>query len=85
MTIQKIKIPTKFISTIMGGIVLGIIGLIVFSGVGGNNCDVPGQTCNCFCCSMFGMRGYEACGLFGAVIGFALGVVMVLVYRKLIK
>lgn len=80
---QKSKIFTTLTLAIILGLFLGIIGLVVFSGIGGNDCDVPGRICNCFCCNMFGMRGYEACGLFGALTGFVLGIILALVYKRI--
>jgi hypothetical protein len=62
---------------LIGAIVFGLIGLLYFAGYGGNRCDVaPAMGCDCFCCGMFGLRGYEACGDFGLILGILLGAII---------
>jgi len=72
------KTVCKLIAAIVGGVILtallSILGLVIFMGYGGNRCDQPpAMTCDCFCCDMFGSRGYEACGGFGFWLGLGLG------------
>lgn len=66
-------------------LILGVIGLFQFSGYGGNDCDVTGKVCDCFCCHMFGLRGYESCGDFGFLIGVGIGAVTGLAGYAFIK
>jgi hypothetical protein len=57
-----------------GALIVGVLMAIIFTGYGGNHCDQPPvATCECFCCHLFGLRGYEACGRFGLYAGLALG------------
>ncbi len=63
-------------SAIIGAVIFGSIGFLTFVGYGAGNCDVPGKACDCFCCHMFGLRGYESCGDFGLLIGIVSGIVV---------
>ena len=70
---NKSKKIAQIAAGIFGGTILGLIGFTKFIGVGGSACDESGSACDCFCCHMFGMRGYESCGLLGAIVGIAVG------------
>jgi hypothetical protein len=61
------------LSAIAGSLVLGIVGFIKFMSYGGNSCDFPGKNCSCFCCHLFGLRGYESCADFGLLAGLFVG------------
>ena len=67
------KILYQIIFGILGALIIGILGFLYFLDYGGNSCDMPGKDCSCFCCNMFGLRGYEACGNFGFFAGIILG------------
>ncbi|AKM84284.1 TPA: hypothetical protein DCZ46_02975 [Candidatus Campbellbacteria bacterium] len=73
------------LSVILGALIFGVIGLLKFMNYGGNSCDFPGKNCGCFCCNLFGLRGYEACGNFGLLAGIILGAIIGFVTYKLIK
>jgi hypothetical protein len=64
-----VKIFVIFVFTV----IFGIAGLFKFAAIGGNNCDMDGKFCDCFCCNMFNTRGYEACGDFGLLGGTIFG------------
>jgi len=58
--------------------------LFSMMGIGASDCDVTGHDCSCFCCHMFGLRGYESCGDFGALLGAAVGIVVsFFIFRKI--
>jgi hypothetical protein len=80
---KKIIYPILFI--IASALIFGLIGLLKFAGSGGNNCDVVGKSCDCFCCNMFGLRGYESCGDFGLIFGILVGIVFGVITYRLIK
>lgn len=61
---------------IIGATIFGLIGLFMFVGYGAGDCDIPGKACDCFCCHMFGLRGYESCGDFGLLVGAVFGTVI---------
>jgi len=67
----------------INAIIFGAIGFFIFTNYGGNNCDSPAIGCDCFCCHMFDLRGYEACGVFGLLFGMILGIFISLaIYAK---
>jgi hypothetical protein len=71
------KILISIICTIVLAAILGVVGLLIFMTYGGNACDQPpAMTCDCFCCDLFGSRGYEACGDLGLLLGLVIGVVV---------
>jgi len=74
------------ISALVGAATFGIGGLLMLMIYGGNNCDMPGKSCDCFCCNSYGLRGYEACGNYGlyagAGIGLAIGLIIYLLVKK---
>lgn len=65
-----------FIGSIFSTLVLAVFGLFSFTGIGASDCDTTGHDCSCFCCHMFGLRGYESCGDFGALLGSAIGILI---------
>ena len=79
------KIIYQILLAIAGALIFGIIGLLKFAGYGGNNCDVSGKNCDCFCCNMFGSRGYESCGDFGLIVGILAGAMLGLAAYRLIR
>ncbi|MFA5840665.1 MAG: hypothetical protein WC847_00080 [Candidatus Paceibacterota bacterium] len=70
------KIFTQFVSSLVGGILLGIIGLAIGSTVGGN-----------FGFPAFGGNAdYESGGVFFAIVGISLGSLLgIMVVKKLQK
>ena len=73
------------LSALAGTIIFGIVGFLKLVSYGGNNCDMPGKGCDCFCCNSFGLRGYEACGNYGFLLGASIGVIIGLTTYLLIK
>jgi hypothetical protein len=73
------------LSSIFGAIVFGVLGFLKLTLYGGNSCDVFGKNCDCFCCNLFGLRGYESCGELGFLLGIAVGAATGLIIYKLIK
>jgi len=73
------------LSALAGAIILGVFGFLKLVGYGGNSCDMPGKGCDCFCCNSFGLRGYEACGNYGFLLGVGIGAVIGWVAYLLIK
>jgi len=74
------------LSAVLGAIVFGASGLVKFMGYGASDCDVDGKICDCFCCNLFGLRGYEACGDFGLLAGGIIGVALgLIIYYSWIK
>jgi hypothetical protein len=73
------------LSALAGITIFGIAAFLKFVSYGGNNCDVPGKNCDCFCCNSFGLRGYEACGNYGLYLGAGLGLIIGLIVYVLIK
>lgn len=63
----------------------GAIIFMKFVEYGGNNCDVVGKACACYCCNSFGLRGYESCGAFGLVAGLSFGALVGITTFYLIK
>lgn len=75
----------KVIGGLIGILIFGILGLFRFMQYGASNCDVPGKLCDCFCCNAFGLRGYEACGNYGFLVGVSVGVVAGLIIYLVMK
>jgi len=73
------------LSTLLLTTIFAIGGMLKFSIYGGNNCDVVGKGCDCFCCNFSGLRGYESCGVFGLLAGCVVGVIVGLIVYVLIK
>jgi len=77
----------QILAGLAGALVIGAIMALVFTSYGGNRCDQPpDNTCDCFCCNSFGLRGYESCAWFGLYsglfIGGAAGLAALRIYRK---
>lgn len=70
------KTKYQIVTAILGAIIIGFFSLLYFAGYGGSNCDMPGKDCSCFCCNMFGIRGYESCGDFGLILGGIIGALL---------
>jgi hypothetical protein len=66
------------LSALAGALIFGVIGFLKLVGIG-NDCDMPGKSCDCFCCNSLGQRGYEACGDYGFLVGAGVGVVIGLI------
>jgi hypothetical protein len=73
------------ISLVMLTLFLSVNGLFYMAGYGGGNCDVTGKDCSCFCCHMFGLRGYESCGDFGLLMGAVIGIAISFIILRKIK
>ena len=84
---KKYIYPALF--ALAGALIFSVMGFLKLVGVGGNDCDMPGKNCDCFCCNSFGQRGYEACGdygfLVGAFVGVVVGLIIYVVIIKIIK
>ena len=65
----KISHFYPILSALIGAVIFGVGGFLGFMTYGGRNCDTPGKNCDCFCCNLFGLRGYESCADFGFWIG----------------
>jgi len=63
---------------------LGIFSFLQFMNYGGNNCDMKGNKCDCFCCNSFGLRGYESCAYTGLIIGIISGIFISFIIYKII-
>lgn len=68
-----------------GAIVFGIAGFLKFIKYGASDCDMPGKSCDCFCCNSFGLRGYEACGNYGFLVGVIIGLIVGLIIYLVVK
>lgn len=79
------KYVYPILSALAGAAIFGVSGLLKFMMYGGNNCDMPGKSCDCFCCNSFGLRGYEACGSYGLYVGAGVGVIVGLLIYLLAK
>ena len=79
------KYVYPILSALAGAAIFGVSGLLKFMTYGGNNCDMPGKSCDCFCCNSFGLRGYEACGNYGLYVGAGVGVIVGLLIYLLAK
>lgn len=76
----------KIVASLMVILIFSIFGLLKFIKYGASNCDSNGKSCDCFCCNSFGLRGYEACGNYGLLVGAGIGLIIVLIlYLVLIK
>lgn len=76
----------KIILVIFSAITFGFIGSLSMSYYGANSCDqIPDLSCDCICCHMFGLRGYESCSLFGLFLGTIVGLIMGVITYKYIK
>lgn len=73
------------LAALAGAVIFGVIGFSKLVGVGGGDCDMPGKSCDCFCCNSFGLRGYEACGDYGFLVGASVGVVIGLIVYFVVK
>jgi|GEM_PF-1508485 hypothetical protein len=64
---NKSNFLPQLIAGTLGGVILGVIILIPMASYGGNyGCWAPID-------SVFGTRGYESCGAFGAITGILIG------------
>ncbi len=79
------KYVYSILSALAGATIFGIGGLLKFMEYGGNQCDMPGKNCDCFCCNSFGLRGYEACGNYGLLVGAGFGAGVGLIIYLLAK
>jgi hypothetical protein len=81
------KIIYHALSAVIGALIFGVIGLFKFIGFFGGGCVAPDPdpTCQCFCCHLFGTRGYESCGDLGLLIGIVVGAILGLVVARLIE
>lgn len=75
----------KIVAGLIGVFIFGIVGLLRFIKYGASNCDAPGKSCDCFCCNSFGLRGYEACGNYGFLIGVSVGLIVMLIIYLIVK
>jgi hypothetical protein len=82
---MKRKILFLSIAGVIGVIIFGLIGFILFVGYGGNSCDQSNAICDCFCCHMFNSRGYESCGTFGLGLGILVGAVFGVLISRLVS
>ena len=73
------------LSALAGAAIFGIGGFLKFAGYGASDCDMPGKSCECFCCNSFGLRGYEACGNYGFLVGAGVGAVVGLIIYVMAK
>lgn len=80
---KKYIYPT--LSAIVGGLIFGIVWFLKLVRIGGNDCDMPGKSCDCFCCNSLYQRGYEACGNYGFLIGAGVGVIVALIIYLVTK
>lgn len=65
-----------FVGLVILILFLSVFGLFSMMGLGAGDCDTSGHDCSCFCCHMFGLRGYESCGDFGTLLGVAVGIII---------
>lgn len=75
----------KILLALVGVLIFGVMGLFKFINYGASNCDNSGVFCDCFCCHSFGLRGYEACGNYGFLIGISAGLIVELIIYRLVK
>ena len=71
------KIVSELIVGITGGVLLGILSFVTLMNYGGN------YGCTPIIDNLFGTRGYESCGAFGALAGVVIGslIGIILIYR----
>ena len=67
------KLLLQILVTILGGILVAIPTFLVMVHIGGN------YGCWVYINLLFNSRGYESCGMFGAVIGLIIGGVLGLI------
>ncbi|MCX6793260.1 MAG: hypothetical protein NTY12_04520 [Candidatus Falkowbacteria bacterium] len=79
------KFIYPFLFAIVGALIFASIGFFRFVSFGANDCDMPGKSCNCFCCNSFGLRGYEACGNYGLLLGAGAGILFGLIIYLIVK
>ena len=83
------KIVYLILAGIIGAVVGATISFLFFAGYGGNVCNmyyinepnspnslIPVGSCDCFCCQMFNLSGYESCGIFGFLLGIFVGAIL---------
>lgn len=75
----------KIAASLMVILIFSILGLYNFVQYGASNCDANGKSCGCFCCNSFGLRGYEACGNYGLLVGVGVGLIVVLILYLVVK
>jgi hypothetical protein len=80
---KKYLLPISF--AFIGAIIFGVGGLIKLVGIGAGDCDVDGKICDCFCCNSFGLRGYEACGDYGFLVGAGVGAIVGIIIYVLVR
>jgi len=73
------------LSAFAGAVIIGIGAMLKLMTYGGNSCDFPGKNCDCFCCNLFGLRGYEACGSYGLYVGASIGAIVGVITYLLVK
>ena len=77
------KLIYQILIEISSALILGIVGWLLLTIYGGNNCDQTIGVCKCFCCHIFSLRGYESCGIFGFFSGALIGILLgILIVRK---
>jgi len=69
----------KILGSLIGILIFGLLGLLKLIKYGASNCDTNGKSCDCFCCNSFGLRGYEACGNYGFIIGVSVGLIVIVI------
>ncbi|MEI6627777.1 MAG: hypothetical protein WCL61_04235 [bacterium] len=80
---KKYIYPILF--ALVGAIIFGVSGFLKLLGIGANDCDMLGKRCDCFCCNSLGLRGYEACGSYGFLVGASVGVIIGLIVYVVVK
>ena len=71
---------------IISVLIFGLIGFLSLMTYGGNYCDQPPElTCNCFCCDLFNLRGYESCSQIGLYIGLLVGIIIGITSLSIIR
>lgn len=83
------KIVYLLLAAIIGAAGVTVFSFLFFAGYGANACNmyyisgpdnpdklIPVGSCDCFCCQMFNLSGYESCGIFGFWLGIPLGAIL---------